>query len=130
MSNVISNVNAGQISFPDCILSGFKVTPQGVRFCSDGIHIEGHGLICGRCDVVCNAFSGVGVRRFVDGDWREMIAKESGVLREICEWSCDDRDLRFAGFESESGMWQEYLLHNFDIKVSVDADSPPSTPRG
>ena len=74
--------------------------------------------------------SPIKIRRFHGSNWRDLEVKDSGGLRKICEWSCNGSDLKFAGFESETGMWQEYILQDFGINISDHSDSALHAPRG
>ena len=124
MRDIYSGIDASIISFPDCHITGFEVLQRGVRFCSDGIYIDGHGTICDSLLIHCTAIETLRVRRLLDRHWKYLDWQESGSLREICEWTSDGKVLKFAGFERDSGAWQEYLLVSVGIRISAGPESP------
>jgi hypothetical protein len=107
---------------PDCIIREFNVTNHGLSFSSIGIHVDGRGMIEAEAKILCAAPRHVHSRRFANGEWQHERSGSAEGLREICEWSVEGSDLRFAGFETVSGLWREYFIPAFSIRVIVAQD--------
>jgi hypothetical protein len=116
--------DARKLSFPDGLVRSFHAGPRFVEFTIDLTYFEGLGLIDDKCTLRCTSAVGVFCRRYQDKVWRELPVDSAGALRDVCEWSALDGDLVLAGFEKESGQWQEYSLPSFSLLGSA------STPLG
>lgn len=119
MNFELLNKERGKISFPDCLISNFRCLANEVTFQSDGIFVEGTGFLNEECYVECLFSSPVQLREYSNEKWSSLDPSSSSGLREICEWTVDEGDLIFSGFNDTSGEWNEYHIAVHLIKVSI-----------
>ena len=110
---------ANRLSFPDCTITGFICANNQIAFKSDLIFIEGRGLIAPKSQVDCVITGTVQLHEYVDEKWVNVISNQSTGLRDICELAANQDDLKLAGFQLASGMWNEYKVRDFFIKIAI-----------
>ena len=112
----------GGLSFPDRLISDFSYDGDTLRFVSDGIFVDGTGLIERQAHVACVG-PGTGLSRsFVNKEWVDVDPQQDG-LNSIGEWSIDQKRLRLAGFDAQSGEWREYQIPVSSVSFKTDEDS-------
>jgi hypothetical protein len=112
----------GGLSFPDRRIRDFRYDGKTLRFVSDGIFVDGTGLIEQQTHVECIG-SATGLSRiFVNEEWVDVNPQQDG-LNFIGEWSINQQHLRLAGFDAQSGKWREYQIPVSSVSVKTDADT-------
>jgi hypothetical protein len=119
----IDTDGANRISFPDCLIGSFVADDSQINFRSDGVFVDGVGFIGPDVEVECSISGAVQLREYADGEWANLGLSPSVGLREICEWNADDGNLTFAGFQSVSGLWAQYKVDGFSMKMTIFAGS-------
>lgn len=117
----IFTTSAGKLSFPDFSVTRFHADGGCVAFEIDGVHVDGFGLAHEAYKVRCTTEDEVSCRRYIEGSWYAIPPGAAGALRDICEWAVKDNSLVFAGFEEQTGLWQEYVVPSFALSGSADA---------
>lgn len=116
-----------KVSFPDCDITFFKLSPFHLEMRLDGLYLEGCGLVTAPVHVVVSGWSHASITRYnLTGAEPQVLIParldlcECGELTDICEWSVTDFVLSFSGFEKFSGEWQEFVFSNAAIEIRID----------
>ncbi len=116
-----------QISFPDCDITLFRLSPYHLEMRLNGVFQEGCGLVDAPVHVVVSGWSHASITRY-NSTWAEPYVHiparldlcECGELKDICEWNVTNSVLSFSGFEKFSGQWQEFVFSNASIEIRID----------
>jgi hypothetical protein len=110
------------ISFPDCEVATFELSATRLECRLDGVHLDRQGMVFAPVCVTVSSWNQVCIERFDTNGANpmELDLAESGGLREICEWTNTDGELKFAGFERETGWWQRYCFMDAEIQVWIE----------
>ncbi len=117
-----TTTDANRVSFPDCLIGAFIADESQICFRTDGIFVEDVGFLGPGAMLKCLISGSVQLREYADGKWVDLDLNPSRDLREICEWSANDDDLIFAGSESASGLWAEYKVTDFSMKIVISSE--------
>ena len=120
-------LSIAQIAFPDCHIGDFHCDGATLSFLSDGVFLEGSGLLEESCHVEVAGSAPVLSRRFnhEDEEWTDVDPLQSRGPREICEWSVGSVGLTFAGFDAVSGAWQQYVVPGATVRLIVGTRDGP-----
>lgn len=114
-----------KISFPDCEIRLFRMSPSTLEIRVDGVYIDTLGMVNAPVHMLISNWKQASSERFDcnGANPTGMNLNQCGELREICEWVFTESELSFAGFERKSGLWQRFNFQNADIEIRIQTGS-------
>jgi len=114
----MNEADAGRLSFPDREIMRFAVNAHGLSFTTDGVFVDGLGLLEAPCEVELITGTKIAARTYDGANWATTEEPLVG-LRDICEWAVDGRDLKVSGFSVGSGAWTEIVVPGFSATITA-----------
>jgi hypothetical protein len=114
----MNEADAARLSFPDRELKRFVVDAQGLSFTTDGVFVDGLGLVESPCEVALITDTQIAARTWDGTNWAPAEGPLIG-LRDVCEWAVDGRDLKVSGFSAGSGAWTEIVVPAFSATITA-----------
>ncbi len=118
----IKDIQLDRVSFPDCEVTFFEMTPFNLRLQLNGIYIEDQGFVDLPIYVRISDWNLASCEQFDANGANPIEAKldQSEGLREICEWEFTDNTLKIAGFSCKSGGWEQLCFLDPKVEIQVD----------
>ena len=114
----LNEADAARLSFPDREIVRFVVNAQGLAFTTEGVFVDGLGLVEAPCEVVLTTNTQIEARTWDGTNWAP--AEEPLIgLRDVCEWTVDGHDLKVSGFSAGSGTWTEIVVPAFSATITA-----------
>jgi hypothetical protein len=113
------------VSFPDCLVTSFRLTDSEFDCHLDGIYLPGRKLLAADVRLVIRNWKSCSVSRFnLEDDGSQLLQPcESGELKDICECCLARSHASIAGFERYSGCWQTYEFTSATVTVEILSQS-------
>lgn len=109
------------LELPDCRVLAFSARDGALEFTCDGAFVTAAGLVDTEVEVSIRGLTRASVVRFdAQGEHGVVLDLErSGGLSQICARSFAEGEVRLAGFERRTGVWQEYWFEAPEVRVRV-----------